>query len=195
MTVGALAGAVMAGCGSAGSATPYASSSADIADLQIARMGAGLEALAMTTYDAILSATTAGTLGPVPAAFSLLVNRLKGQHAEHRDSWNALLTQNSRPAQTEPDAGLIRGVREDLSRAASVMDVARLALRVESITLQSYVAGAQATRDRNARRISLTIAPVEAEHTAILSLVLGRYPVPDVQVKRDMARSTVGGRA
>jgi hypothetical protein len=36
----------------------------------------------------------------------------------------------------------------------------------------------------------LSIAPVEAQHVAILNFVLGRPPVPDAFSRTDMAAST-----
>jgi len=189
-TAGTLgAGIAVAACGSSEGARPTGAVGGEGGDLRIARLAASLEVLAVNTYEAALMAVASGTLGKVPPAIATFAKTVKGQHAEHRDNWNALLTKNSRPAQTAPDPKLNGTVLDGLSKAKSVTDIAELALSLENIALQTYVAGAGATIDRGARLISLTIAPVEAQHAAILNFVLGRYPVPDVQVKNDMARS------
>jgi hypothetical protein len=190
VTAGVLGGGmVITACGSSSSATPATSPEGEATDLQVARLATSLEVLAVTTYDAALKAATSGALGAVPPAIATFATTVKGQHGEHRDNWNTVLTKNGWPAQTDPDPKLNGMVQDSLGKVKTVADVANLALTLENVALQTYTAGAPLVMDKSARLIALTIAPVEAQHAAILNFVLGNYPVPDVQIKNDQART------
>lgn len=190
VTAGALGGGmVIAACGSSSVASPASPAGGEATDLQVVRLATSLEVLAVNTYDAALKAATSGALGSVPPAIATFATTVKGQHADHRDDWNTVLTKNGRPAQTDPDPKLNGMVQDSLGKVKTVADVATLALTLENVALQTYTAGAPLVMDKSARLIALTIAPVEAQHAAILNFVLGNYPVPDVQVKNDQART------
>jgi len=97
VTAGALGGGmVVAACGSSGSAATTAgaarSAAAEPVDLVVARLAASLEALAVNTYQTVLTAAGTGALGAVPPAIGTFVTTAKMQHADHQNAWNAALT-------------------------------------------------------------------------------------------------------
>ena len=60
-------------------------------------MAASLENLAVFAYTAGLSAATAGKLGSVPPAVATFATTVKGQHQQHADAWNGVLSRTARP--------------------------------------------------------------------------------------------------
>jgi hypothetical protein len=54
---------------------------------------------------------------------------------------------------------------------------------------ETHTAGAALVTVKANRLVALTIAPVEAQHIAILNYVLGQYPVPYSFIQSDMAAS------
>jgi hypothetical protein len=75
-------------------------------DLEVAALAAGLEVLAVNTYQAALDAATAGKLGEVPPAVAEFVTVSMGQHQAALDAWNEVLTGAGEPAVDTPPADL-----------------------------------------------------------------------------------------
>jgi Ferritin-like domain len=196
VTTGAVGGAaLLAACGggSSGPATggsvSRSSSAAEPADLTVARLAASLEALAVGTYQTVLDAAQRGTLGAVPPAIGTFVTTAKTQHADHENAWNAALKSAGRPVQTAPDPQYKKLVDAALPNVMTVEDAARLALTLETVAVETYTAGSARMSSKAHRLVALTIAPVEAQHVAVLYYVLGQYPVPDAFITTDMAAS------
>jgi Ferritin-like domain len=194
VTAGALGGGVvLAACG--GSTTPSTSGTApsrttsQSVDLTVARLAASLEVLAVSTYQTVLDAAGKGALGAVPPAIGTFVTTAKAQHADHANAWNGALTGAGQSAQTAPDPHYRKVVDGALPSVKTVVDAAKLALTLETVAMVTYTAGSAMVTDRKNRLVALTIAPVEAQHVAILNYVLGQYPVPDTFIKTDMAAS------
>jgi hypothetical protein len=196
VTAGAVGGGlVVAACGSgnstggaAGSGAASGSSTESV-DLTVARLAASLEVLAVGTYQTVLDAAGKGSLGPVPPAIATFVTTAKMQHADHQNAWNSALTGAGRQAQTAPDPHYKKVVDAALPNVKTVVDAAKLALTLETVAVETYTAGSALVTDKQNRLVALTIAPVEAQHIAILNYVLGQYPVPDTFIKTDMAAS------
>ena len=188
---GGLAGAglVGGGTGSAVNATTSSSTSTASPDLTVARLAASLEVLAVNTYQTVLDAAGKGSLGTVPPAIATFVTTAKAQHADHANAWNSALTGAGLQAQTAPDPHYNKIVQQALPTVKTVVDAAKLALTLETVAVETYTAGSALVTDKKNRLVALTIAPVEAQHVAILHYVLGQYPVPDSFVKTDMAAS------
>jgi hypothetical protein len=192
---GAVGGAaVLAACG--GSSAPATGGSASTGtpaaepvDLTVARLAASLEALAVGTYQTVLDAAGKGALGTVPPSIATFVTTAKAQHADHQNAWNAALRSAGRPVQTAPDPHYKKVVDAALPNVKTVGDAAKLALTLETVAVETYTAGSAMVTDKAHRLVALTIAPVEAQHAAILHYVLGQYPVPDAFIKTDMAAS------
>jgi hypothetical protein len=130
-----------------------------------------------------------GALGAVPPAIATFVTTAKMQHSDHANAWNSALVGAGQQPQTAPDPHYTRIVQQALPGVKTVVDAARLALTVETVAVETYSAGSALVTDRKNRQVALSIAPVEAQHVAILHYVLGQYPVPDSFVKTDMAAS------
>ncbi|MHB8718517.1 MAG: ferritin-like domain-containing protein [Candidatus Dormibacteria bacterium] len=188
VTAGALgAGAVVAACGdTTGGASPTASPSGD---LKVAQLAASLEVLAVNTYQTALTAAGKGAFGAVPPAVATFATTAMKQHQDHENGWNSALTQNGLPAQTAPDPKYDAIVKSALPGLKTVTDVANLALTLETVAVETYTAGASLVTAKANRAVALTIAPVEAQHIAILNFVLGKYPVPASFIMTDMAAS------
>ncbi len=173
-------GAVLAACGgaasSSGTPTPMMNGSVD---LTVARLASSLEVLAINTYDAALKAATSGSLGTVPPAVATFATTALGHHKDHRNAWNAALQKAGQKAQTAPDPALNGMVQQKLKMVSNVTDVANLALLLENVAAETYANGAGLLQSKANRLVSMSIAPVEAQHAAILSFVLGQYPIPN----------------
>ena len=191
ITAGAVGGgAVLAACGSSTTTTSSitGASPTPSADLDFVRLGASLEVLAVAAYGTALTVATSGALGTVPPALAAFVTTAKEQHGEHEAAWNGILTKNRQPEQTAPDPALSAPVQAQLKAVTGIPALATLALGLENVALQTYVNGAGLLQSADARLVALTIAPVEAQHAAILNYLLGQYPVPDSQIPKDKAR-------
>jgi hypothetical protein len=189
-------GAALAACGSspdaAGAVNGTSSSSSTSGgspDLTVARLAASLEVLAVNTYQTVLDAAGKGALGTVPPAIATFVTTAKMQHSDHMNAWNSALVGAGMQAQTAPDPHYNKIVQQALPSVKTVVDAAKLALTLETVAVETYTAGSALVTDKKNRAVALSIAPVEAQHVAILNFVLGQYPVPDSFVKTDMAAS------
>jgi len=189
-------GLVATACGGGGNGpsvnSPAASPSGSpaISDLSVARLAASLEVLAVSTYQSVLAAATQGRLGAMPPAITTFVTTARTQHADHQSAWNSVLSGAGAAVQTAPDPRYKAIVDQALPALKDVAGAARLALQLETVALETYTAGAQLLSGAAHREVAMTIAPVEAQHVAILTFVLGSYPVPDAFVKTDMAASS-----
>lgn len=185
-------GAALAACGgSSTSSSAPASAAANGTDLQVARLAASLEVLAVNTYAAAIMAASPGQplAGMIPASVAQFATTAQMQHQDHANAWNATLQSAGQAAQKDPDPKLNGTVQTALGQVKSAGDVAKLALMLENIALQTYTNGAGVVTSTVARLQALTIAPVEAQHAAILNFVLGQYPVPDTFIPVALARS------
>lgn len=195
MTAGAVGGGLaLAACGSpsAATATPVPAASGD---LRVARLAASLEVLAVNTYGTALQAAQKGTFGAVPPAFATFATTAMQQHRDHENGWNAGLQKAGLPPQKSPDPKYAAVVDRALPGLKTIADVANLALTLETVAVETYTAGASLVASKANRAVALTIAPVEAQHVAILNFVLGKYPVPASFIGTDQAAapSDLGG--
>jgi hypothetical protein len=197
VTAGALGGGLLvSGCGGSkapGSVTRSATVSTTSAaggDLAVARLAAALEVVAVNAYDGVLAAASRQQLGTVPPAIATFVTTVRAQHADHQSAWNSILVGAGRPAQTGPDPRYQAMVARTLASLTDVAGAARLALQLETVAMETYTAGATALTEARNRRVALSIAPVEAQHVAILQFVLGSQPAPDAVIGTDRAAST-----
>lgn len=159
-------------------ASSGAASSAYTGDLKVVALAAALENLAVAAYTGALTAAGKGTLGTVPPAVATFVQTAMKQHADHAAAWNAVLTK----ANLAPITGTPLTIAADqvamLNAAKSVPDVAKLALGLENAAADTYTFAAANVSDAGGIMTAATIQPVETMHAAILSFILGEYPVP-----------------
>jgi hypothetical protein len=74
------------------------------------------------------------------------------------------------------------GAVSALKAAKTIPAVATVALGLENAAAQTYVFAAANVTDAGGIATAASIAPVEAMHAAILSFVLGKYPVPNSDI-------------
>lgn len=156
-------------------------------DADVASLAAGLEVLAVNTYQAALDAANAGKLGPVPPAGATFVQTAMAQHKEHLNAWNKVLQEGGRPAVTEPNSKLKPAVDAELAKARTFADAAKLALTLEETAAATYLSAIPQLQDKVAVKQAASIQAVDAKHAAILHYVLGNYPVPDDFAKEEKA--------
>jgi hypothetical protein len=204
LTAGAL---VVVACGSdnnasnrasGGIVTPSSSSSSSggsggglTGDLAVAALAASLENLAVQTYQAGLDAAAQGKLGMVPPAIATFATTVQMQHKDHAAAWNSILTGAGKPAVTGVDKTVQDAVvTPALANVHNVVDLAKLALQLEDVAAATYLNGIQnVLQDVAGIKVSGSIQPVEMQHSAVLHLVLGDYPIPDSFAKVDGART------
>jgi hypothetical protein len=173
------------------SAAPIARPAASAGDAATANFAAGLEALAVATYQAALDAATANKLGPVPAAGAEFVKVALAQHQEHQAAWNKILTDNGKPANTTPDPGLKPTVDQAFAKVTDFAGAARLALLLEETAAATYLKALPTLDSPDAAKLAASIQAVDAKHAAVLHFVLGEYPVPDTFARTALAASPV----
>jgi hypothetical protein len=188
---GGLAGAgLLAACSSGSSGTPKASPSASASmmaggegqklsgDLQVVAMAASLENSGIATYLAGIKAATAGKLGKVPPAVVTFAETAMAQHEDHQKAWNAVLTGSGKQAVTAVDPVIQPTINKAFGNVTSVAGLAELALMIENIAGETYQNGLTVIKSAAGIKTAASIQPVEFQHAAILSFVLGKYPVP-----------------
>ena len=199
---GGVAGlSLLAACGSssptsAAKSSPAASASAMAGgagqkltgDLQVVAMAASLENSGIATYMAGIKAATAGQLGKVPAAIVTFAETAMTQHQDHQKAWNAVLTASGKKAVTAVDPVIQPTINTAFAKVTSVTGLAELALMVENIAGQTYQNGLSVIKSAAGIKTAASIEPVEFQHAAILSFVLGKYPVPTAFTGVSLAR-------
>jgi hypothetical protein len=195
-TGGVMGGLVLAACGggsksaTSGSSTSGSSGTTGglTGDLAVAALAAGLENLAVNTYQGAID--NAAKLG-VPPAVATFAMTAQSHHKQHAAAWNSILTGAGKPAVTGVDQTVKTGVIDPgFAAVKTVPDLAKLALGLENVAAATYLNGIQnALQDTGAIKVAASIQPVEMQHAAILNFVLGEYPVPDSFSKTDGART------
>jgi Ferritin-like domain len=199
----ALGGLALAACGSSSksstpaavststptSGTPTTGSGKLTGDLAVVALAASLENLAVQIYAAGISAATAGKLGTVPPAVVTFAQTAKSHHTQHAAAWNAVLAGANKTAVTGVDTTVKTAVVDPaFSRVKDVGGLAKLALQLENVAAATYLEAISVVTAPAGIKTAATIEPVELQHAAILSFVLGDYPVPDAFTKVDDAR-------
>lgn len=187
----AVAGAgVLAACGSnsggGGKTSPGTTTSPSgstyTGDLKVVALAAALENLAVAGYGLALSNAGKGVYGKVPAAIGDFVTVAQKQHSDHAAAWNAVLKGAGKPQVTGTPLTIAPQAVSALKAAKTIPDVAKVALGLENAAAQTYVFAAANVSDSGGIATAASIAPVEAMHAAILSFVLGQYPVPNSDI-------------
>jgi hypothetical protein len=156
-------------------------------DVETAKLAAGLEVLAVNTYEKALDAAGQGTLGEVPAAVATFATTARDHHQAHLSAWNDLLTSLGDQEVTEPLASLAGPVNEQFGQVTDVAGVARLALLLEQTAASTYFEAIPTIGNAQALELAATIQPIDMQHAAILNYVLGEYPVPDTFADAEMS--------
>ena len=196
---GTLLGAVaLAACGGSDSSSPSASTSATTGgtpspsasgDLAALATNASLENLAVFAYGAALMDAPKGKFGAkVPAAVAEFAKHAKEQHQAHADAFNAALKNAGGQPYTKPDPALAGTVTDAYGKVSDLAGLATLALSLENTAAATYTKQMGELTSAEGIAAVATIAPVERQHAAVLSYILGEYPVPDAFVPLTDAR-------
>ena len=194
----------LAACGSdddsgtpaAGGASPERSEDDKMsADLSGLATNASLENLAVFAYTQALAAAPKGKFGPtVPPAIAEFAMHARSQHSDHAQAFNAALKNAGGQAFTKPDPALAGPVTEMFTALKDLPGLAKLALTLENTAAATYTRQMGEFTSVEALTAVATIAPVERQHAAILSFVLGEYPVPDTFVQFGETPTSLGAR-
>ena len=156
-------------------------------DLAIAQLAAGLEVLAVATYQQALDAAGAGALGEVPPAVGEYVTTALSHHESHLQSWNKAITDGGGEAITEPNATLAPVVAEKFGAVTDVAGAAMLALELETIAAHTYLSAIPLLESAENIGLAGSLQIIDQQHQAVLLFALGQYPVPDVFQKTDQS--------
>jgi hypothetical protein len=154
-------------------------------DIAIAQLAAGLEVLAVNTYQAAADAAESGALGEVPPAVATYVATALQHHTGHLDTWNGILTEAGEEEVTEPNAELDPTVQEALGGVTDVVGAAELALMLEGIAAATYLDALTMLTSDAALDVAGQIFVVDRQHMALLNFALGEYPIPDTFASTD----------
>jgi len=157
-------------------------------DLKVVAMAASLENSGIATYMAGIKAATAGKLGAVPPAVVTFAETAMAQHEDHQKAWNAVLTAAGKQPVTAVDPVIQPTINTAFAKVTTVAGLAELALMVENIAGQTYQNGLSVITSAAGIKTAASIQPVEFQHAAILSFVLGKYPVPAAFTGVSLAR-------
>jgi hypothetical protein len=191
-TGGRAAAAELTSDGSAAPADTFTASAKN--DMAALKLDASLENLAVFAYGAALKDAGKNKFGKVPPAVAEFAKHAMHQHADHAEAFNAALVNAGGKAYTKPDPALTPAVLKMYKATNSVTGLAKLALTLENTAAATYIKQMKNLRSMDALNAVATIAPVERQHAAILSFVLGEYPVPDTFVKLGPTSTSLGAR-
>lgn len=166
---------------SSSTASPYTG------DLKVVALAAALENLAIAAYGMALTAAGKGSYGAVPPAIGTFITTAMKQHKDHAAAWNGVLTKAGLKPVTTPALSITGAEVAKLQAAKTIPDVAKVALGLEMVAAETYTFATANVSDAGGIMTAATIQPVEAMHAAILSFVVGEYPVPASFIGIDMA--------
>lgn len=140
------------------------------ADIQMMQTAASLENLAVATYKTALTLPFIGgsSANPVVKAFATTTMQ---QHAQHLKAFNAAATRLGGKPQNDPDPRYAAVVKAAVPAIKGPADVVGLALKLETVAAQTYVADVGNLSDLEARKTTASIMGVEAQHVAVLQAV------------------------
>lgn len=155
-------------------ATPAFASTAT--DIQMLQTSASIEALAVSTYTTALTLSYIGgsSANPTIKAF---VQTTKAQHAQHLQAFNSAATALGGKAQNSPDPHYLPVVNSAVSAitkdspSVGALAVVGLAITLESVAAETYVANCSKFTDTSSKKVTASIMGVEAQHVATLLAV------------------------
>ncbi|MFG2621899.1 ferritin-like domain-containing protein [Streptomyces sp. NPDC048507] len=137
-------------------------------DIMALQTAASLENLAVGVYRQAAGLPFIKNGNKTVAAF---IATTISQHAAHARAFNAAATQSGGKAQTAPNAKYAAVVKQALPRIKGPADVVALAITLEDVAAQTYTKNTGGVRDVRLRSLFASIAPVEAQHRAVLLAV------------------------
>jgi hypothetical protein len=193
---GLLLGAGAAGAAALAFAGPAGASTKDIMALQTA---AGLENLAVFTYNTALTLPFIGGSSALPVVKAFVQMTVK-QHGDHAAAFNGAVTKLGGKKQTGTDPKYTPVVQMAAPGLKGPADVVSLAITLEDIAAETYTANVGQVSTSDLRQLFSSVAGVEAQHKAILlavqALVAGgltdQIKLPPDAAKLPAAAGSVG---
>jgi hypothetical protein len=164
---GMLLGAGAVGAAALAFAGPAGASTKDIMALQTA---AGLENLAVFTYNTALTLPFIGGSSALPVVKAFVQMTVK-QHSDHAAAFNAAATKLGGKTQTKTDPKYTPVVQKAAPTLKGPADVVGLAITLEDIAAETYTANVGLVSTSDLRQLFASVAGVEAQHKAILLAV------------------------
>jgi rubrerythrin len=162
---GIVAGLVGAGLAIGAGQAMAAGSSTDVQALQTA---ASIENLAVSVYQTAAGLSFIKSGNATVAAF---IAKTTMQHQAHAQAFNAAVTQAGGKAQSAPDPKYLAVVQQMLPSIKAPADVVKLAITLEDVAAQTYTKNVTQVDDPTLRKLFGSVAPVEAQHRAVLLAV------------------------
>jgi rubrerythrin len=142
-----------------------ATSGTDVAALQTA---ASIENLAVSVYTTAAGLPFIKNGNTVVAAF---IAKTTMQHQAHGQAFNAAATQAGGKVQNAADPKYAAVVKQMLPSIKGPADVVKLAITLEDVAAQTYTRNVSQVSDPALRKLFGSVAPVEAQHRAVLLAV------------------------
>jgi Ferritin-like domain len=145
-------------------------------DVQMLQTSASIENLAVMTYKTALSLPYIGGSSANQVIKTFAATTM-AQHAQHAQAFNSATTALGGQAQTSPDPKYVPTVNQAVTAiskeapSAGALAVVGLALTLENVAAETYVANCPMFSDANSKRITASIMGVEAQHVATLLAV------------------------
>ena len=145
-------------------------------DVQMLQTSASIENLAVKTYQTALTLPYIGG-SAANGVIKAFAQTTMAQHAQHAQAFNAAATALGGKAQTDPDPKYVPVVNRAVasitkdSPSAGALAVVGLAITLENVAAETYVANCPKYSDTNAKKVTASIMGVEAQHVTTLLAV------------------------
>jgi hypothetical protein len=164
-----LAGMAGTGLGVAVAAILSRPAAADTAlDVQILQTASSLELLAVATYGAAISLPFIANGNPVVLKFA---QTTMSQHAEHGAAFQAFTGKLGGKVQDQPNPKYAAVVEAMKPKLVAPSDVVTLAMTLENVARDTYLADMAMFTDKTAMTLMATVMGVETQHLAVLRAV------------------------
>ena len=137
-------------------------------DVMALQTAASIENLAVSVYQTAAGLPFIKNGNKAVAAFIATTTQ---QHQAHGKAFNGAVTQAGGKAQTAADPKYAAAVKQAMPGIKSSADVVKLAISLEDVAAQTYTKNISEVSDAQLRRLFASIAPVEAQHRAVLLAV------------------------
>ncbi|MHB8293926.1 MAG: ferritin-like domain-containing protein [Acidimicrobiales bacterium] len=146
--------------------------SAAARDIETLQTAAAIENLAVLMYGQLRALASLSGPGSVPFVLEV-IDRTRADHVEHAVSYNATITTLHGRQQQGVDPVLDTSlISPGLAGATTAVQALTLASKLENISAQTYVANLSRLTDTQARKVTASVAGVEAQHLSVLAMLL-----------------------
>ena len=137
-------------------------------DIQMMQTNSSLEVLAVAAYGAALQLPFIANGNPVIKAFAQTTMM---QHDQHRQAFQQQSEALGGAVQTNPDPALVPVVNDAKPTLQSPLDVVKLAMKLEQVATDTYLADLAMLANTKAKTVTASIMGVECQHLATLRAV------------------------